>query len=520
MKTAPYFKSLLSPLSVAVLAIVLLSTSACASAAVVVSVPQVASDVVVSDPAKVIVAGTGADQIKRGEYLALAADCIACHTVDKAKPFAGGYPLATPFGTIYGPNITPDKETGIGTWTDEDFIRALHLGIGKQGEHLYPAFPYTAFTKLSRDDVLAIKAYLFSLPAINQKTPANALPFPLNQRILLAGWNLFNFTPGRWQPDSTQSVEWNRGAYLVEGLAHCQECHTPRNLTMGVDKKLAFSGAQLGGWTAYNITPDAISGVGGWKDGELVQYLQTGVVPDKASAGGGMAEAIEHSLQYLTDADVKSIVTYLRSVPAIHNEGDLKPRYAWGTASQDDAALRGVAPVSNSVIASGGAELFSGNCATCHAASGSGVVGGYYPSLFHNTVVGAHDPSNLLMVILNGIDRHGKSDEAFMPGFAPHLSDVQIASLSNYVLKQYGNPDAATVTPGQVKIQRQGGPASPIIGLLPWGMGLGGLILLCLIYLFSRRGGRRAGRREVHPDHNHTEPNQPNQPVRPPKKGN
>jgi len=451
------------------------------------------------DAASVAPSGTNADQIKRGEYLARAADCIACHTVDKAKPFAGGYPLATPFGTIYGPNITPDNETGIGTWTDEDFIRALHLGIGKQGEHLYPAFPYTAFTKLSRDDVLAIKAYLFSLPAIQQKTPENKLPFPLNQRFVLAGWKLFNFKPARWQADASKSAEWNRGAYLVEGLAHCQECHTPRNITMGVNKKLAFGGAQLGGWTAYNITPDAVSGVGGWKDQELVQYLKTGLVPGKASAGGGMAEAIGYSLQYLTDPDLRAIVTYLRSVPAIHDEDDLKPRYAWGAASQDDADLRGIAPVSNSVVASGGAELFSGNCASCHAASGAGVVGGYYPSLFNNSVVGARDPSNLLMVILNGVQRNGEAEETFMPGFAAHLSDAQIATLSNYVLKQYGNTAAPTVTPEHVKIQRQGGPTSPIISLLPWAMGAAVFVILLFVYLFSHRSGRQAARREISP---------------------
>jgi len=440
-----------------------------------------------------------ADRIKRGEYLARAADCIACHTVDKAKPFAGGYPLATPFGTIYGPNITPDNETGIGTWTDEDFIRALHLGIGKHGEHLYPAFPYTAFTKLSRDDVLAIKAYLFSLPAIEQKTPENHLPFPLNQRPVLAGWKLFNFKPARWQADAGKSAEWNRGVYLVEGLAHCQECHTPRNITMGLNKKLAFGGARLGGWTAYNITPDAVSGVGGWKDQELVDYLKTGLVPGKASAGGGMAEAIEHSLQYLTDSDVKAIVTYLRSVPAIHDEEDLKPRYAWGSASQDEPDLRGIAPVSNSVVASGGAELFSGNCASCHAANGAGVVGGYYPSLFNNSVVGARDPSNLLMVILNGVQRNGKTEETFMPGFAAHLSDAQIATLSNYVLKQYGNTAAPTVTPEHVSIQRHGGPMSLMVSLLPWVLGAAAFVILLFVYLFSHRGGRKAARRELSP---------------------
>jgi len=432
--------------------------------------------------------GPNTDQIKRGEYLAKAADCIACHTVDPAKPFAGGYPLATPFGTIYGPNITPDKETGIGNWSDEEFIRALHNGIGKNGEHLYPAFPYASFTKLSRDDVLAIKAYLFSLPPIQQQTPANKLPFPLNQRWILAGWNLFNFKPGEWQADPAKSAEWNRGMYLVEGLAHCQECHTPRNVTMGVDHKRAFGGAQLSGWTAFNITPDPVSGVGGWKDEELTQYLKSGLVPGKASAAGGMAEAIEHSLQYLSDADLKAIVTYVRSVPAINDAADKKPRYAWGQPADDDADLRGVAAVSVSNNASGGAELFSGNCASCHSASGSGVVGGYYPSLFSNSVVGARDPSNLLMVMLNGVQRHGKDGEAFMPGFADHLNDAQIATLANYILKQYGHADAPTITPELVKTQRQGGPVSPLLTLLPVGLAVAALIVVFILFLlFGRR---------------------------------
>jgi len=432
-----------------------------------------------------------ADQIKRGEYLAKAADCIACHTVDPAKPFAGGYPLATPFGTIYGPNITADKETGIGDWSDDQFVRALHEGIDDEGQHLYPAFPYASFTKLSRDDVLAIKAYLFSLPPIQQKTPENNLPFPFSQRWLMAGWNLFNFTRGEMKADSAKSPEWNRGNYLVNGLAHCQECHTPRNLTMGLDLKRSFGGAQLGGWTAFNISSDAVSGVGGWKDEELVQYLKTGVVAGKASAAGGMAEAIEHSLQYLSDDDLKAIVTYLRSVPAVSDAADKKPRYAWGQPADDDAEIRGIAAVSVSSNASGGAELFSGNCASCHSASGSGVVGGYYPSLFNNSVVGARDPGNLLMVILNGVQRRGAKEETFMPGFADHLNDGQIALLANYVVKQYGHADTPPVTPEQVKVQRQGGPPSPLTTFMP--VGLAGLALIVVFILFSifRRGGRR-----------------------------
>ena len=436
-------------------------------------------------------AAPNADQIKRGEYLAKAADCIACHTVDPAKPFAGGYPLATPFGTIYGPNITADKETGIGDWSDEQFVRALHEGIDDEGKRLYPAFPYASFTKLSRNDVLAIKAYLFSLPPIQQKTPENKLPFPLNQRWLMAGWNLFNFTPGELKADTAKSPEWNRGNYLVNGLAHCQECHTPRNLTMGLDLKRSFGGAQLGGWTAFNISPDAVSGVGGWKDEELVQYLKTGVVPGKASAAGGMAEAIEHSLQYLTDDDLKAIVTYLRSVPAVNDVADKKPRYAWGQPADDDAEIRGIAAVSVSSNASGGAELFSGNCASCHSASGSGVVGGYYPSLFNNSVVGARDPGNLLMVILNGVQRRGAKEETFMPGFAGHLNDGQIAMLANYVVKQYGHADTPPITPEQVKMQRQGGPASPLLTLLPVGLAAAALIVVFILFSVFRRGGRR-----------------------------
>ncbi|HWX00334.1 cytochrome c [Collimonas sp.] len=432
-----------------------------------------------------------ADQIKRGEYLAKAADCIACHTVDPAKPFAGGYPLATPFGTIYGPNITADKETGIGDWSDDQFVRALHEGIDDEGKRLYPAFPYASFTKLSRDDVLAIKAYLFSLPPIQQKMPENKLPFPLNQRWLMAGWNLFNFTPGELKTDTAKSPEWNRGNYLVNGLAHCQECHTPRNLTMGLDLKRSFGGAQLGGWTAFNISPDPVSGVGGWKDEELVQYLKTGVVPGKASAAGGMAEAIEHSLQYLTDDDLKAIVTYLRSAPAVSDAADKKPRYAWGQPADDDAEIRGIAAVSVSSNASGGAELFSGNCASCHSASGSGVVGGYYPSLFNNSVVGARDPGNLLMVILNGVQRRGAKEETFMPGFAGHLNDGQIAMLANYVVKQYGHADTPPITPEQVKVQRQGGPASPLITLLPVGLAAAALIVVFILFSLFRRGGRR-----------------------------
>lgn len=428
-------------------------------------------------------AETAKEQIQRGRYLATAADCIACHTVDQRKPFAGGYPIATPFGTIYGPNITPDKATGIGAWSDDEFVRALHEGVGRRGEHLYPAFPYSSFTKMPREDVLAIKAYLFSLPAISQKTPDNPLSFPFNQRAILAGWKLFNFTPGPLPADSVaRSVDWKRGQYLAEGLAHCQECHTPRTLTMGLDKRLAYGGAMLGGWQAYNITPDALSGVGSWSDVELAQYLRSGVVEGKASAAGGMAEVIDNSLRYLSADDVRALVVYLRGVAPIHDSRDAKARHAFGAVASDDTLLRGAAGVSANNVASGGAELFSGNCASCHSAAGSGSVGGYYPSLLHNSAVGARDPNNLVMSILHGVTRGA----TFMPGFAEHLDDAQIATLSNYLLKQFGNGEV-TVTADFVAEQRRGGPASPLPTLM-----LGGVVvaLLLVLAVFLRRRRR------------------------------
>ena len=406
------------------------------------------------------------EQIKRGAYLARAANCAGCHSLDKTKPFAGGQPFATLFGTIYSSNITPDKDTGIGAWSDDDFIRALHNGIGKDGKHLSPIFPYTAFTKLSLDDVLAIKAYLLSLPPIRQNKPRSDLSFPLSQQFFLAGWKLLNFRPERWKPDITKSAEYNRGMYLTEGLAHCQQCHTPRNLTVGLDHKRAFGGANAAGWTAYNITSDQFSGVGDWTDEELVRYFKTGSLQFKATATGPMIDVIEHSLQHLTEPDLYAIVAFLRNVPAIHDEADRLPHSKWGTPSQEDIYLRRTVPVTNSTITASGAELYSGNCASCHSVDGSGDKDGYYPSMFHNTVVGAYDPRNLIMVILNGVQLHshatpGSTDqEIFMPAFANKLNDAEIAILSNHITRQFGNFTIPLVTERQVNQVRKNESAS------------------------------------------------------------
>src|SRR5579863_458050 len=392
-------------------------------------------------------AAAGASLVKRGEYLARAGDCIACHTADKARPFAGGVPISTPFGTIYTPNITPDPNTGIGRWTDADFVRAMHEGIGKSGERLYPAFPYPEYTRVAERDVLAIRAYLNTVEPIHYAPPRNELSFPFNLRWLMVVWNLFNFNEGRFVPDPKQSPQWNRGAYLVEGLAHCEECHTPRNFMQGLKSTDRFSGATVSGWHAFNITPDKTSGIGAWGDADLALYLSTGVAPGRANAAGPMAQVVEDSTQYLTDEDLRSIGIYLRSLPPVTG-GETRERDQWGTPAHDDVTtLRGT-----KITTVNGAQLFIANCATYHNWSGQGVgasAPGGYPSLIHNSVAGAADASNLAMVILHGVERKTKDADVLMPEFASQLSDDQVAAISNYVTKQFGNP-GSTITVDQV----------------------------------------------------------------------
>jgi mono/diheme cytochrome c family protein len=384
----------------------------------------------------------GAALIKRGEYLARAGDCVACHTADKARPFAGGLPITTPFGTIYTPNITSDPDTGIGRWTDADFLRAMHEGIGKSGERLYPAFPYAEYTKVTDTDVLAIRAYLNTLAPIHYAPPRNELSFPFNQRWLMVFWNMTNFKEGRFIPDPQKSAEFNRGAYLIEGFAHCEECHTPRNVTQGLKTSERFSGAELSGWHAYNITSDKNAGIGAWTDDELTQYLATGAAHGRANAAGPMADVVQNSTQYLSPEDLRSMVAYLRAVPALGG-GDTRPRDSFGKpASQDVTAMRGTA-----ISGINGAQLFIANCASCHNWTGEGRGGnakGAYPSLIHNSVVGASAANNLTMVMLHGVNRETKGATVFMPSFADELNDAQIAAVSNYVTKTFGNPQSTT----------------------------------------------------------------------------
>ncbi|WP_199540668.1 c-type cytochrome [Paraburkholderia kururiensis] len=391
--------------------------------------------------------GGDAALVKRGEYLAVVGDCMACHTAAKSKPFAGGLPLKVPMlGTLYSTNITPDKNTGIGTWSYEDFERAVRKGVAKDGRNLYPAMPYVSYAKIGDDDMKALYAYFeHGVQPIDQPQRASDIPWPLNMRWPLTVWNWVFLKEGSYQPKPGKSVEWNRGAYLVQGLAHCGTCHTPRGVTMqekALDETGSgfLSGSVLSGWDGYNITSDANSGIGSWTDAQLTQYLRTGSVPGVAQAAGPMGEAVEHSFSHMTDADVKAVATYIRTVPAV-SDGSTKPRYAWGQPVDDVATLRGVG-FNN---ATDPARLYLGNCATCHQAHGEGSPDSYYPSLMRNSTVGAPNPNNLVQVILHGVQRNAAGNNVSMPAFAADLNDAQIAALANYVTAHFGNP-AAKVT--------------------------------------------------------------------------
>ncbi|QOW20591.1 cytochrome c [Lysobacter ciconiae] len=436
-------------------------------------------------------AQTGQDTslVERGRYLATAADCVACHTTDPAKPFAGGVSIPTPFGQIVAPNITPDPDTGIGKWTDEEFYRAMHEGVGRNGENLYPAFPYDAFTKLSREDVLAIKAYLFSLPAMSQDNPVSELGFPFNQRWILSGWKLLNLRKGEMKPEPAQDDAWNRGAYLVEALAHCGTCHTPRDFSMGSDESRKFGGGAVGSWQAYNITPDPVSGIGDWSDDELVEYMRTGMVAGKGGAAGGMGEAVEHSLSKLPEQDLRDIVTYLRAQKPVRDPADEKPRHGWGAPSEDVSAFRGDETGDDP----DGRAIFYGACSSCHGMAGAGTDDGEFPPLFRNTVVGARQANNLVMAILEGVHRTVDGETVSMEAFEHKLTSAEVAAVSNYVLKTYGNPAGATVDAAMVDELRRNAGEQPLVAKLAMpGLIIGVIVILALVFWLLTRRRRRS----------------------------
>lgn len=443
-----------------------------------------------------------AGQISQGHYLAIAADCMACHTVQNGKDYAGGYAIESPLGTIYSTNITPSKTHGIGNYTEAQFANAIRGGIRGDGSHLYPAMPYTSYAKLTDSDVQSLYDYFMHevKPVDDEPAHTTSLPFPFNIRLSMMFWNTLFLDNKPFTPDGSQSDQINRGAYLVEGLAHCSACHTPRNVLMAEEGSNALSGSPLGSWYAPNVTPDPVSGIGGWSDAELAQYLKTGHVAGKAQAAGPMAEAITNSFQHLTDADISAMIAYLHTVKPVRDASQSQPSYSYGqnTTNSDEAVLRGMDKQTADDSLNTGAKLFSGNCASCHQPNGAGSENQAYPSLFHNTVTGSNNPSNLISAILFGVDRTVNDKEVLMPRFDEHsyvspLSNEQVALISNYVLKQYGNPDVQ-VTPDDVAQIRHGGKPPFLARVQPYmlpAMVIVGIIILLAIILIVIKRKRR-----------------------------
>ena len=369
-----------------------------------------------------------ADLITRGRYLTQAADCEVCHTREGGERFAGGRAFKTPFGVLYSPNITADPETGIGAWTDAEFVRAVHTGVAKDGERLYPAFPYDSYTLIADDDVRAIRAYLFSLPPVHATAPPNSLRFPFNQRWLMGIWAAFYNPDQRFRPHEDRSAEWNRGAYLAEALTHCGECHTPRNLAQALDNRRKFAGALTAGWRAYNITADPVSGIAAWNDTELAEYLRSGHAVGRGPASGPMAEEIDVSTSMLTAADLQALITYLRSIPAIRSSDLPAPK----TVPAPDAPgpmQAGLDPR--------GKEIFAGACVSCHSWSGVSLLTSYATLTGDRAV---NDPSaiNVAQIVLAGELRHTPEGAVLMPSFGDAYSDTEIAAVANYVTARYG----------------------------------------------------------------------------------
>ena len=440
-------------------------------------------------------AASAAD-IERGRYLAIAGDCAACHNNPAGgRPFAGGYAIPSPLGAIYSSNITPSKAYGIGGYSEAQFARALREGVRADGAHLYPAMPYTAYAKLSDADVRALYAYFMQAAAVDAPSPITRLPFPFNLRGSMMVWNGLFLSQTRFRPDPRRSAEWNRGAYLAEALEHCSVCHTRRNLLMAEDGRHAYGGAAVGSWFAPNITSDPVSGIGGWSRAELVQYLKTGAAPGKGQAAGGMAEAISNSLQYLTDQDLNALGAYLQAVPPIRAPGASRPDYGWGAPARFEATLRGGA----SHAATGGAELYSRYCASCHQPSGAGTRDKVLPALFHNTATGSLQPDNLVSAVLYGVRREAGGRKVLMPNFGPMsfvqpLTDRQVAGIATYALETFGNP-AARVTAHDVAVARKGGATPPLAraaALLPATLVIVALGLLAVLWSIARRPRRTA----------------------------
>ncbi len=374
------------------------------------------------------------ETIALGKALTIAGDCASCHTADPAKPFAGGKRIDTPFGGIYPPNLTPDRDTGLGAWSDDDFYRALRYGVAPNGSRYYPAFPYPNFTKLIRDDILAIRAYLATLAPVRNSVPPPELRFPLNYRVVMRAWNYLFFRPGIIMPDPSKSGAWNRGRYLVEGLAHCGACHTPKNI-FGADKRgQPFGGGLVAGMFAPRLDGAERSGLKSWSVEDIAEYLQSGR-NGRSHAGPLMSEVVVNSTSLMSDADIRAIATYLKELPA----GAPEPAVTPPPPAQMTE----------------GEKLYKGACIACHEADGSGAPR-IYPPLPGNANLQSADPLSTIRIMLDGaqtVTTPRAPNAGSMPAYAK-WSDQQIADVTSYIRNAWGNT-APAVTSAQVAKARK-----------------------------------------------------------------
>jgi mono/diheme cytochrome c family protein len=369
--------------------------------------------------------------IEKGAYLARAGDCIACHTKPEGALFAGGRPMLTPFGTLYTSNITPDNDTGIGKWNADDFYATMHTGRFPDGGLLYPAMPFGSYTKVTRQDSDAIFAFLRSIPAVKQPNRPHDLSFPYDNRSLILGWRTLFFSEGEYTPDPKQSDEWNRGAYLVGGLGHCAMCHTAINALGGSSDSDAFQGGliPMQNWYAPSLTSNKEAGLGEWSLQEITDYLKNGVSA-RGAVYGPMAEVVYNSLQYMTDADIRAMAVYLKSL---------------GRGSPPGAATATVTTSEGSLLLTLGKSIYDRECASCHGAQGLGKPP-HYPPLAGNQSIQMSSSVNPIRMVLNGGFPPGTAGNPRpygMPPFAQALSDDEVAAVVTYIRTAWGNRGAA-----------------------------------------------------------------------------
>ena len=371
--------------------------------------------------------------VARGEYLARVGNCMACHTTQGGAPYAGGRGIDTPFGVVHSSNLTSDKNQGLGNWTSAEFWRALHHGRSKDGRLLYPAFPYPNYTEVTREDSDAMFAYLQTVPAAPEANRAHALRFPYNTQAALGVWRALFFAPGQPVQAASQTPEWNRGAYLVNGLGHCTACHTPRNALGATADAKAFTGGLIPvqNWYAPALNAAAEAGVKHWPVDDVVALLKTGVAPH-GSVLGPMAEVVFRSTQYLTDADARAMAVYLQALP-----------------QQPGSAQADAAPAPSASVMARGGKVYEQQCAQCHGNQGQGEAGAF-PALAGNRAVVLADPTNVLRVVLQGgylPATAGNPRPHGMPPFQQTLADEEVAAVATFVRNSWGNqaPGVGTI---------------------------------------------------------------------------